>query len=300
MSLFITCEVGGDAIPQWLVPELQRRAVNQKKKKQRTKANKKKRIISANQTLRRFAQNVPNQNDRETPLGQRSNPAGASAEQKIKSLLNVDRSAVEIGKYISSSLRVPFCANPFSIELVDVTKDVKQRNLFGGPFPKLPQETQKQLLSEIHEPYFQRVCTAIESLLDENDFVIHFSLRTFPLRSKGTIRRTDVGLLYDSSNTDEVELCADLVDDMWYRAPMLKVRRNYPRRGSEMGITRRLRKHFARRDYVGIELWLNRAWAGRCVRLREEALEAMTESIASVTGLADLPLEEDPRFYDAA
>lgn len=298
MSLFITCEAGGDAIPQWLVPEL--RTLGQRKKNRR----------SPKSPRRRTKRKSPDSN---SPLKNRTaeDASGVNADgvnrlpknaaiERLKQNLKVDRHGVEISRQIAAALHVPSCFNPFPIDLVDVTKDVKQRNLFAGPFRTLKREAQQRLLNEVHQPYFERVCRSIETLLNTNDFVIHFSLRTFPLRNKGTIRRTDVGLLYDSSKSDEVDLCSDLVDDMWYRAPMLKVRRNYPRRGSEIGITRQLRKRFASRDYIGVELWLNRAWAARRVSLRDEAIHAMTSSIAAVTGLADLPLQDDSDFYDAA
>lgn len=298
MSLFITCEAGGDAIPQWLVPEL--RTLGQRKKNRRspksTRQRTKKKSLDSNSPLKnRTAEDASGVN----ADGVNRLPKNAAIE-RLKQKLKVDRHGVEISHQIAAALHVPSCFNPFPIDLVDVTKDVKQRNLFAGPFRKLKREAQQRLLNEVHQPYFERVCRSIETLLNTNDFVIHFSLRTFPLRNKGTIRRTDVGLLYDSSKSDEVDLCSDLVDDMWYRAPMLKVRRNYPRRGSEIGITRQLRKRFASRDYIGVELWLNRAWAARRVSLRDEAIHAMTSSIAAVTGLADLPLQDDSDFYDAA
>ena len=346
MSLLITCEVGGDAIPHWLVPHLQlieHQTPDRRRKRKRSRSDqvKAKRTTSKNwrelsaqpqrisaqlstahekavddsveeqptvSAVRQFTSESPARDDRKMDRADRdpSNAmsvrvnASSDPEAKILKRLKIDYHSFEISRKMAQTLNSHSCFNPFANELVDVTKDLKQRNLFNGPFRKFSRDVQQRLLSEIHQPYLELVSRAVETLLGENDFVIHFSVRTFPLRKKGLARRTDVGLLYDPSRSDEVDLCADLVDDMWYRAPMLKVRRNYPRRGPEVGITRQLRSRFAGRDYVGVELWLNRAWAGRRVGLREEAIAAMTDSIASVIGLDNIPLHDDMMIYEAA
>lgn len=352
MSLLITCEVGGDAIPHWLGPHLHQLAENtlrptkrKRRAKSRTRKNSPKR--SSHHQAKSKHSNLPvdeasdqqpkhasspsfaftapslqtisftdpalsgtqrsiGQTALQAPKGQHQVSdlidgfANSSALSTLMRRLRVDRHGIEIASRLATNLKAERRFHRYPIELVDVTKDRKQRRLFSGPFQKLERSIQHQLLEKVHEPYLDHLSDCIESQIKEDGFVIHFSVRSFPLKKQGTIRRTDVGLLYDPSNQDEVDLCMDLVDDMWYRAPMLKVRRNYPRRGTEVGVTRRLRRRFSGSDYLGVELWLNRAWAGRAVSLRDEALRAMTESIASVAGIADSPLEESTSLYDAA
>lgn len=214
--------------------------------------------------------------------------------QQLPKSTKVDDSAREIADHMAHQLDAASIMHQHPIELIDVTKDQNQRNLISGPFKSVTSETQLRLLSEIHQPYFEQVCSGVDSLLQQNGYVIHLSVKTFPLLRNKNRLRTDVGLLYDTTSQDEVDLSMDWIDDLWYRAPMLKVRRNYPRRGAEIGITRRLRREFKGKDYVGLELWLNRAWAARRVSLREEALDAMTESLGAVTGLSEsaMPYQE--------
>lgn len=352
MSLLITCEVGGDAIPHWLGPHLHQLAKNTLRP---TKGNRRAKSRARKKSPKRSSQHQAKSKHPNLPVDEPSDqqPKRASStsfavtapslqtnsfadparpgtqrsigETELQSRkgqhqvfngtdrftnnselnalmcrLRVDRHGLEIASRLATNLNAERCFHRYPIELVDVTKDRKQRRLFSGPFQKLERSIQHQLLEKVHEPYLDHLSDCIERQIKEDGFVIHFSVRSFPLKKQGTIRRTDVGLLYDPSNQDEVDLCMDLVDDMWYRAPMLKVRRNYPRRGIEVGVTRRLRRRFSGSDYIGVELWLNRAWAGRAVSLRDEALEAMTESIASVTGITDSPLEEITSVYDAA
>ena len=372
MSLIITCEVGGNAIPPWLVPHLaqigeekKRKSKTRKKKSKRKTTSKRSAKISSRSALQSTRANkthsqlgslpkalhadrdtLGNQaikKDLPTPVEVTSNSQTTShsaadskrtlvahqrnlattkgwklqknldhnESQKIISLvpetiepalqqLEIDPFALEITHKIASSLDASSFYHRHPLEMVDVTKELNQRRLFGGPFTRLQKSAQNRLLEEVHQSYFEDLSSVIESKLKSDGFVIHFSVRTFPLKSKGTVRRTDVGFLYDPSRQDEVDLCSDLADDMWYRAPMLKVRRNYPRRGSEVGMTRRLRNRFSGSDYLGIELWLNRAWTGRAVSLREEALRAMIQSMASVTGVSENPLDYDDFYDDAA
>jgi hypothetical protein len=81
--------------------------------------------------------------------------------------------------------------------------------------------------------------------------------------------------LYDPSRDEEVDLCLDWIDEMYDVIPMLRVRRNYPRRGTTDSITKSMRSEFSDRSYLGIEVLLNRAWAGRPLAIRDETVDAM-------------------------
>lgn len=308
MSLLITCEVGGDAIPHWLAPHLHQLAIKSSSSTRKRGRAKSRTSITAHRKSSRPGTSklksrpiIASVHDAWIEYKDLADDSPEnSALSKMMRGLRVDRHGIEIATKLATTLKAERHFHRYPIELVDVTKDRKQRRLFSGPFQYVDRTIQHRLLKEIHETYLDDLSRCIERQLKKDGFVVHFSIRTFPLKKQGNIRRTDVGLLYDPSSQDEVDLCMDLVDDMWYRAPMLKVRRNYPRRGVEVGVTRRLRRRFSGSDYVGIELWLNRAWCGRAVSLRDEALEAMTQSLASVTGISESPLDEMTSLYDAA
>ena len=81
---------------------------------------------------------------------------------------------------------------------------------------------------------------------------------------------------------DEVDFCLDWIDDLYEIAPMLRVRRNYPRRGTQDSITRAMRTEFSNQPYVGIELALNRAWASRPLKIRDEAIDGLSDSLLEI------------------
>ena len=69
---------------------------------------------------------------------------------------------------------------------------------------------------------------------------------------------------------------------MYFEAEMLKVRRNYPRRGTVDSLTKALRSEFDGQYYIGIEILVNQAWSLRKGSLRNEAIDRMCGSIQAV------------------
>ena len=95
-------------------------------------------------------------------------------------------------------------------------------------------------------------------------------------------RRADVGLLYDPSAVDEVDLCIDWLEEMYFEVEYLRVRRNYPRRGTTDSLVKSMRAEFSGEYYLGVEILLNRAWAGREIAIRDEAIDQMCETLQAV------------------
>jgi predicted N-formylglutamate amidohydrolase len=173
-------------------------------------------------------------------------------------------------------------ANEYSLDLVDVTRSPRHRQLFPPAIRKWPAEDRQRLIDTIYQPYRDRVREALQTALGRWSYVIHLSVRTFALRSGNKILRADMGLLYDPSVDDEVDLCLDWIDVMYDRLPMLRVRRNYPRRGTTDSITKAMRSELAGQPYLGIELMLGRAWAGRPVAIRDEVIDGICSSLREV------------------
>ena len=120
-------------------------------------------------------------------------------------------------------------------------------------------------------------------MLLRSSHVVHLSVRTFDLRFRGKTRRADAGLLYDPARADEVDICLDWIDEMYDAVPMLRVRRNYPRRGTSDSITKAMRAEFADQNYIGIELLLNRAWAGRKLAVRDQVIDGICWALQAIT-----------------
>jgi predicted N-formylglutamate amidohydrolase len=173
----------------------------------------------------------------------------------------------------------------YRLDLVDVSRSVGHRHLFGPQTRRWSEADKQAVLTAVYHPYRNRVASAIETILQQFTFVIHLSVRTFEPWHRGKPRRTDVGLLYDPSRSNEAALCMDWIDELYHHFIDLKVRRNYPRRGTVDSLTSAMRTRFADEVYLGIEVWLNRAWVSRRGRLRDEAFAQFAAALGGVVGL---------------
>ena len=89
--------------------------------------------------------------------------------------------------------------------------------------------------------------------------VVHISVHSFTPRLRGVTRRADIGLLYDPGRRLETTLSLAWKRAFRRHAPRLRVRCNYPYRGTSDGLTRALRRRFGPRHYAGVEFELNQA-----------------------------------------
>ena len=252
MRVLISCEFGGSRVPSWL-----------------TDGDDARHLESPPQATVEKSE-------------ERISASSLEASVSFSAAISNDPSVGYVASRIATSLQVPLIQNPFSHELIDVTRSVKHRRLFPERTRGWGKELKQRLIAEVHEPYRARLRATIRRMLSRDTGVVHLSVRTFDAKYRGKPRRADVGLLYDPSCKEELNFCLDWFDQMYDDAPMLKVRRNYPRRGTVDCITKSMRIEFARQDYLGIELLLNRSWAGRAVGLRDEAIDGMCVALRSV------------------
>ncbi len=88
--------------------------------------------------------------------------------------------------------------------------------------------------------------------------VLHLAIHSFTPHLNRQERRADIALLYDPRRKPEAGLCR-----RWARAlarsTTLRIRRNYPYRGTSDGLTTYFRRHFSATEYLGIEVEINQA-----------------------------------------
>ena len=253
MRILVSCEAGGERIPVWLLAEAEA------------------------QELGGSEDAAPRpRNDVEGRL------SGAGTAGRIRG----DAAAVHAARRLSRRWNAPLLEHEYSLGVVDVTKSLHHRQLFPPSARSWRAGVKRRLIDEIYRPYRAKLRQHLAPGLVRGAMRIHVSVRSFPARQQGRMRRADVGLLYDPSRGDELDLCLDWIDEMYEELPMLRVRRNYPRRGTTDSITKALRAEFAGERYLGIELWLNRAWAARSVAIREQVLDGIAASFAEVTQLS--------------
>lgn len=188
---------------------------------------------------------------------------------------------------MANQLHAPCLVYSYRRDLIDATLSLGHRRLFGSTTSRLTDDEKRRVIDSAYLPYRERVEKAVHQILDQFSFVLHLSIRSFAAKHRGSPRRSDVGLLYDPAREAELNLCIDWIDEMYEMNHNVRVRRNYPRRGTVDSLTKAMRNVFPAEQYMGVEVWLNRAWVARDVRLRDEALWCLADSLRLTLGLPE-------------
>ncbi|MEL7265762.1 MAG: hypothetical protein AAFP69_13265, partial [Planctomycetota bacterium] len=207
-------------------------------------------------------------------------PDNTLARQEHDPGLGFDPGAASAARHFAGMLSAPLMLSNVSTQFIDVSRSRGHSRRIGPIAKKLEASLREKLLHQHYDQYRQRLLDAVRFCIRDAGYVIHLSVRTFAAKRKdGSPRRTDVGLLYDPSREEERELSIDLVDELWYELPMLRVRRNYPSRGTIDSIHRYLRDQFADDEYIGIAMHLNRNWLNRNLPISETVLTRFAKTI---------------------
>ena len=86
--------------------------------------------------------------------------------------------------------------------------------------------------------------------------IVHLGIHSFTPVLNGKVRNTDIGILYDPARPLERAYANVIKVEIKRLYPKMKVRFNYPYKGTSDGLTTTLRKKFGPR-YVGIEIEIN-------------------------------------------
>lgn len=161
-----------------------------------------------------------------------------------------------IAAHLANHFHAPVIYGAYSRLLIDLNRSPAHSDLFSK-WTRARTERERQLLLETyHQPHWAKVRALVQRNVSRGARVLHVAVHSFTPILKGTVRQTDIGLLYDESRNGEAALCKS-----WQRhlqsAAKFKVRRNYPYRGSGDGLTSQLRQQFSGEEYLGVELEFN-------------------------------------------
>lgn len=92
--------------------------------------------------------------------------------------------------------------------------------------------------------------------------IVHLGIHSFTPALHSKVRNADIGILYDPARPQERAYAQVIKDEIKRFYPAMKVRFNYPYKGSSDGLTTTLRKKFGPR-YVGIEIEINQKFFQR-------------------------------------
>lgn len=173
-----------------------------------------------------------------------------------------DAGALYMARHLSRLLQAPLHASETTRLLVDLNRSPDTPTLFSEVTRKLPTKVREEILAKYYRPYRDEVENAVANAIAQHRRVLHISSHSFTPVLDGKVRETEIGLLHDPARKPERALCDAWMQELQQALPDMRVRRNYPYRGTSDGLTTYLRRHHAESAYAGIELEINQKLVG--------------------------------------
>ncbi|MGH6611513.1 MAG: N-formylglutamate amidohydrolase [Burkholderiaceae bacterium] len=173
-----------------------------------------------------------------------------------------DAGSLVMARDLARALNAPLVYSTITRLLIDLNRSIGHRSVFSEVTASLPAHERARIVHSWYRPYRDEVEARVRAAAARGKIIVHLSSHSFTPVLAGEIRSTDIGLLYDPARPGEAGLAR-----LWQRAltdiaPHLRVRRNYPYRGYNDGLTTHLRSIFSSASYIGIELEVNQALMG--------------------------------------
>ncbi len=167
--------------------------------------------------------------------------------------------------------------------MVELNRSRHHKNLFSVATKNISKKEQHQILDWHYEPYRRSVENAIATFAAKKHSVLHLSVHSFTPEMDGEVRTADIGLLYDPQRTREKQFCARWKAILEETNSEIRVRNNYPYRGTADGFTTYLRKQFPDENYAGIELEVNQKFplgnAEQWEKLQQTIVETFNKAV---------------------
>lgn len=153
-----------------------------------------------------------------------------------------------------------YCEGKYSRLFVDLNRTLTNKSAFSD-YHKQLDARDTAFAAKVKaqaSAYWTEYREAIEKFVKANakKEIIHLGIHSFTPILNGNVRNTDIGILYDPSRPQECAYARVIKDEIKLLYPAMKVRFNYPYKGTSDGLTTTLRKKFGPR-YVGIEIEIN-------------------------------------------
>ena len=144
------------------------------------------------------------------------------------------------------------CEGKYSRLFVDLNRTITNKSAFSD-FLRNNESAKTQATA-----YWNEYRTAIEKFVKANakKEIVHLGIHSFTPVLNGKVRNADIGILYDPSRPQERAYANVIKAEIKRLHPEMKVRFNYPYKGTSDGLTTTLRKKFGPR-YAGLEIEIN-------------------------------------------
>jgi predicted N-formylglutamate amidohydrolase len=211
-------------------------------------------------------------------------------QRALQSHLGYDAGALVYARELARAFDATLVQSTTSRLLVELNRSPHHPRLFSQFTRTLPADERERIVERYYEPYRRTVEALVAAAAPRRENLLHISCHSFTPRLDGIVRTTDIGLLYDPKREGEVRFSRYWQAVLERRAPQWRVRRNYPYRGSDDGLTAYLRTRFNGRVYRGIEIEVNqkfplgnaRVWRS----MRRLLIESLREALASTQARA--------------
>ena len=201
------------------------------------------------------------------------------AAEVLGSHRGMDYGALEVAEALARRLGVrPLTATTTRL-LVDLNRSPHNRAVFSDYSRALSGPERAEALAKYYLPYRSKVERQVERALAGGASVVHVSAHSFTPVLGGETRNCDIGFLYDSSRRRERRFIDAWRAELEAEAPQLRVRRNYPYRGTSDALVTYLRRKHAERRYAGVELEVNQKHVAG--PLWPELVAALVDSLAA-------------------
>jgi len=167
--------------------------------------------------------------------------------------------ALVLARRLGSRLGAPVLAVTWSRLLVEANRTPGNRRIWSPWTAPLSKQEKIRILDRYWWPHRRRVETSVRTAVSRGARVVHVAVHSFTPVLADVTRNADVGLLYDPVRRAERHACSNWAELLRQGVPGLRVRRNYPYRGTADGLCTWLRERFPARAYLGIELEVNQA-----------------------------------------
>lgn len=195
-----------------------------------------------------------------------------------------DPGALRMACDLAAALQAPLVASTVSRLLVDLNRSLSSPQVWSDATRSLLPSHKQAIVSRHYAPYRRRLTGIVAAAVAAGQRVIHLSSHSFTPILDGQVRNADVGLLYDPARPGEVAAAARWQAAFAESAPALRVRRNYPYRGRNDGLTFTMRRCFPPDQYVGIELELNQAFVLSRLRSWGELRQTVVTTLQAALG----------------
>ena len=205
--------------------------------------------------------------------------ASAHARRALAGHRGADLGALALARALARALGAPLHAATVTRLLVDLNRSHARPAVFSEFSRRLDERARAAVLERYYAPHRARVEAGIRAA---RGLVCHIGVHSVAPALAGTVRRADVGLLYDPARAREARFCRAWALALKSRDAALHVRRNYPYLGKSDGLTTELRRRFAETRYLGVELEVNQALLTGAAAARGRIARTLAASLATL------------------